>query len=92
MCVCVGGGGWAQRLYDTLPETLGRVLVAGIARRAPSAPVLGSALVPLATVAQGARLARLLWWHVAYLPTEAPGVGCCPRRRCSSHGRRRFGV
>ena len=52
------GCGWGaqrgvQRLCGTLPETLGCVLAAGIARRAPSVPVLRSALVPLATVAQG---------------------------------------
>ena len=46
--------GGVQRLYGTLPESLGCALIAGAARRAPGVPVAQYALPPLAAAAQGA--------------------------------------
>ena len=46
--------GVVQRLYGTLPESLGCALTAGAARRAPGVPVAQYALPPLAATAPGA--------------------------------------
>ena len=78
-CAGLAQGG-VQRLYGTLPESLGCALIAGAARRAPGVPVAQYALPPLAAAAQGAqpaaeaireragRFHRAVWlpWHLLH--------------------------